>query len=267
MKYSGFYADLSNEDYHDDRSHYSSSVLKQAIKDPKEFKRIYVDGGERKKMNETALAVGNFCHIALLEPHLLDVETAIFHGARRQGKAWEMFKHENEGKTIITSSQYDMVETMIKEFNATSVDLGGPKETPCTEIFKNGFAEESLFQKAHGLGLKVRFDYRLETKDGWVIRDLKTTSRTANTPYEATQICNDFGYFLSAALYCDMAEKATGLKHDFQLVFLSKQDFRTNVYKVSEESLEIGRQQYKKAIKLIKEWKKTGRYSTGLREI
>ena len=267
-KLKGIYSDMSNEDYHGNRTHHSSSVLKTALNNPQEFFRVYVQGCDpSKKMNEAALAIGNYCHIALLEPHLLETETAIYPGASRRGAAWELFRTENADKTIITQTQLDLVNTMLEEFSKDMVDIGDGL-VAADALFQEGFAEESLFTELDGHNIKTRFDYRIEDIDGrGLIRDLKTTSRTANTPQEATDICNMYGYFTSAALYVDAAEKEFGKPYDFHLVFVSKKDLKTNVYKVSEKSLEIGRKMYKRAIKMIKLWEKTGNYTSGLREI
>jgi len=266
-KYKGLITDLSNELYHADRTHYSSSVLKQALKDPQEFKRIYVDGGEPKPMSESALAIGNYCHLALLEPHLLNSEAAVFPGARRSGNAWKLFKTENEGKTIVTEGQLDLINTMLTEFNQGVSNLGNGLETN-KNIFKGGVAEESLFITLDRMPIKVRFDYKIDKGETLIIRDLKTTRDTANTPEEARRICEQYGYYLSSALYTDALMKFSGVnKVEFHLVFLSKQDFRTNVYKVGKSSMEKGRGQYKEAIEMIKKFKKTGVYSLGLREI
>ena len=260
-------SDMTNKDYHADRSAYSSSVLKQALKDPQEFKRIYIDGGEPKKMNQTSLTIGNYCHLALLEPHLLEKETAIFPGLRKSGNAWKLFKSENEGKLIVTEGQLDLINAMLAEFNNGKSNLGDGLVSN-KEIFKDGVAEESLFITLDRTPIKVRFDYKIDRGDTLIIRDLKTTRDTANTPAEAIRICNQYGYFLSAALYTDALMKYSGIsKVEFHLVFVSKQDFRTNVYRVSDQTLEKGRGQYKEAIQLIKKFKRTGVYDRGLREI
>lgn len=272
-KLKGFYDDLSNEDYHADRTHYSSSVLKKALKGAKYFQEYVVLALKEEKMSEAALALGNYLHIALLEPHLLESECEIYPKRTRAGKDFKVFQLENEGKTIITMSELETAEEIIQRFNTDYVDLGDKEETPCSKIFKDGKAEESLFTKLEGVPIKVRFDYAIYGKDKIIIRDLKTSSSTVNDAKEAHYVCQRYKYYLSAALYVDALKtqlKSLGYKDDteveFQFIFASKADKNINAYKVSEETLEFGRQQYRLALKNIKNWKKNG-YKEGLREL
>jgi hypothetical protein len=269
----GFYSDLSNEEYHADRTHYSSSVLKKALKGAKYFHEAVVLGVLEEKMNEGALAFGNYLHIALLEPHLLEQECEIYMKRTRAGKDFNQFKLDNEGKTIITLSELETAESIMQNFNNLMVDIGEEKEIAASTLFKGGTAEESLFTEIDGLPIKVRFDYKILGKEKLIIRDLKTSSSTVNSVQEAKYICNRYGYFLSAALYCDALRTALpelGIREDieieFQLVFASKSDYNINVYKVGKETLEMGRQAYKSAIASILKWKKIG-FKEGLREL
>jgi hypothetical protein len=59
----------------------------------------------------------------------------------------------------------------------------------------------------------------------------------------------------------DIIYKVTGIYHPFYWVFLSKTDYKLNVYKASEETLSQGRDLYKQAIESIKYWKASGNYT------
>lgn len=264
----GIITDLTNDKYHADKNFVSSTTLKLALKSPQDFKEVVIDKTKDIGINENAAAVGNYCHIALLEPHLLLKETAVFEGARRYGAEWDNFKKANEGKTIITESQFDLCATMFESFDSAKVQCEeGTVLAPY--LFESGYKEESLFTEIDGLLIKVRGDYRKgDGKSSEIIlRDLKTTGATPNTVEEAREICERYGYFISAALYVDAYASHFGKVPDFYLVFLSKKDFRVNVYKVSDESLERGRKKYKEGIRRINLWKKTGDYTMGVREI
>jgi len=255
----GFIKDLSNEDYHADRTHLSSSVLKKALNDPSEYHRVYVLGEDPKPMNQSSLDFGNYVHTTVLEPHLLDTEYVIYPGTRR-GKAWEVFKHANQDKTIITSTQHekamDMCENLFKEKFVL-----GEEKVYGSALFSNGVAEESLFTELNGLPVKVRTDYRVPGDRG-IIRDIKTTSSYVATSKDARDVCNSFGYILSAALYLDAVEKETGKPYDFEFIFMSKADKKTYQYRLSNKSRQIGKEQYQQAIEYIKECRKTGKYIT-----
>lgn len=263
----GVFKDIPNKQYHDDKIFLSSTTLKLALKSAQKFKAVCVDKTETITINENAMAIGNYCHTALLEPHLLDKETKIFKGTRRYGKDWEVFKDLYKDKTIITSSQADLVQTMLQSFDNSTVDSEeGAVLAPF--LFEGGHKEESIFTEIDGVLVKVRGDYRKgDGRSGLILRDLKTTGATPNDIEEAREICKKYGYFISAALYVDAYETIFGVKPDFYLVFLSKKDFKVNVYRVGEETLETGRKKYKEGIRRIKLWRKTGNYESGVREL
>lgn len=267
-KLKGFVKDLSNEDYHANRSHSSSSVLKKALNDPAEYYRVYVLGEEPKPMNQTALDFGNYVHTTILEPHLLEEEYIVYNGTRR-GKAWDLFKHNNQDKTIVTGTQHDKAMDMCNNLYQEKFLLDG-QEVYGAALFTDGTAEESLFVELEGLPIKVRTDYRAVNKEGTrgVIRDIKTTSSYVSTSKDAKEVCTSFGYILSAALYLDAVEKETGIPHDFEFIFMCKADKKTYQYRLSNKSRKLGTSQYKEAISLIKQWRESGNYiKTQMKEV
>ena len=270
--FKGFYTDLSNQDYHDDTSHYSSSVLKKALKGAQYFYDYVVTKTKQEDMPTDALDLGSYLHTALLEPELLESTTEVY-PMRTRGKGFDAFKTEHFGKTVITMAELETAEEIINRMNTDFIDVGETEDIPCKELFKGGKSEESLFTRLDDTPIKVRFDYAIYRKDHILIRDFKTCGGTANSESEADYICKRLGYYISAALYIDALRTALpglGYPEDtpiyFELVFASKKDYNINIYRLSEETLEHGRQQYKKAIELIKLWKRVG-YKSGLRKL
>lgn len=260
----GFNFDISNEDYHAGRTFSSSSALKLILKNPREYHRKYVMN-EQDSMSSDALSMGSYVHTRILEPHLLNSEYALWTGSRRSGTAWEKFKEENEGKTIITASQKSTADAMIKEFETTKVILGNygnEKEVSISSFFTGGEAEETLCGYLNNFPVKTRFDYRKQFADFGSINDLKTTNIPLKnaTVEDVQEICDYWMYELSAALYVDLAEQYTKIPHDFYFCFLSKKDYGTRIFKASEEMLERGRKMYQEAIELLKEANATGVY-------
>lgn len=259
----GFNQDISNEEYHGDREYKSSSALKLILKDPREYYKKYVMG-ESEPLKSDSLNVGSYAHTVILEPHLLDEEYAIWTGSRRSGKDWEEFKELNSGKTIITSSQKYLVDQMIKNYEEAHVVIGehgNEKDVPVSSFFSGGKAEETLCGEIDGYKVKVRTDYRQEFEDYGIISDLKTTGNSIAKKEEVAETCEYWNYPLSAALYVDLLTQVTGKPHDFYFVFLSKTGSKEcKIFKASESFLERGRQDYLKAIELLKEAEKTGIY-------
>lgn len=275
----GIYKNLSNDDYHNNRSHASSSVLKVALEDPVEYRKVYVEGKKKKEFsNQNALDIGNYVHTLLLEPELLEKETAVYPARQRRGKSWEFFAHQNAGKTIITQAQLEVVEALYNEFKNTKVPTENG-EISASDLFTGGEPELSLFidlqfplnesnQQIAGketatAPIKVRADYLINMGDHIIIRDLKTTSKCPNDVKTAKQICFDYYYYLSAALYIDAFSQHYGNPGQFEFVFCSKMDYKTNHFLASEKSLNFGRGQYISALNSIWYWKQTGNFPQG----
>lgn len=258
----GFNKNISNEDYHADREYKSSSALKLILKDPREYYRKYVLN-EQDNMNKDSLNIGSYFHTRILEPHLLEEEYALFTGKSRRGKEWEEFKEKAQDKTIITSSQKYLVDGMIEKFEEASVTIGNvtnEKEVKISSFFNGGKAEETLCGELNGYKVKVRFDYRKEFEDFGSINDLKTTAGSIAKKEDVQEVCDYWGYHISAALYVDLVTKQTGKPHDFYFVFSSKKDGQCRIFKASEKMLERGRREYKQAIQLLKKAEKTNIY-------
>ena len=258
----GFNEKCSNEEYHADREYKSSSALKLILKDSRQYYKNYVLN-EPQNFNSDALSIGSYTHTRVLEPELVDAEYAIFTGARRSGPEWKKFQEENEGKTILTLSQKSLVDNMVNSYEDTHVKLGKPgneKEVSISSFFNEGFAEETLCGEINGYKVKTRFDYRKEFEDFGSINDLKTTGSPMSTREEVEEICEYWGYDVSAALYVDLVSQETGKPHDFYFIFISKKNFETKIFKASEDMLERGRVKYLKAIEILKEAESTGVY-------
>ena len=276
----GIHKNLSNDAYHDDRTHASSSVLKTVNENPIEYRRVYVDGGKKEPIkNQAALDLGNYMHIWLLEPEKFEDECIIYPSKQRRGKPWEFFKSENEGKYIITQPQAEVAEAMKEEFDKSTVMLDEGLVDAKT-LFTEGEAELSLFidlefplnaenqaltgEETGKAAIKVRADYLIDRGDHFILRDLKTTGKCPNDIKTAKGICYDFYYFLSAALYLDAFAQYYKKRGVFDLVFSSKMDSKLNYYRVGEKSLSYGRSQYVSALNSIYYWKLTGNYPLGM---
>lgn len=260
----GFNNKCSNEYYHSNRSHKSSSALKLILKDPRQYYKNYVLN-EPQNFNSDALSVGSFAHTRILEPHLVEEEYAIFTGARRSGDAWKEFKEKAGDKTIITSSQKRLVDEMIRSYEKASVILGNAdneKEVMVSSFFNEGVAEETLCGEINGYKVKTRFDYRKEFDDFGSINDLKTTATALGsaTLEDVEEICAYWGYDVSAALYVDLVTQETGKPYDFYFIFISKKDHVTKIFKASEGMLQRGRDKYLLAIDRLKECEESGIY-------
>lgn len=270
---------LSNKDYHaplyDGKKYYSSSQLKDMVKDPELFHKNYIRG-EKEPMKGSALDIGTYFHTAILEPHKLDEDCAVWKGFRR-GKDWEAFEAANANKAIITSGA---------ELDKAMNCINGVKNSPIAmKKINAGYPEVSAFLQVHvykgkiyhftdrekgfnacvltpsgwsscylnpksttfSLGLKVRADCLGE--DGLYILDLKSTSGDVKNTFLIQGKISELGYTLSASLYLDVFSAVVGKQFkDFIWTFASKDTALCKNYAASVRNQMVGRAQWAKAV-------------------
>lgn len=231
------------ETYHADRTHYSSSALKLLLKNRGKFYKKYIlNEAEEEAVNHN-FTFGNYVHTLLLEPHLVDKEFTTFSGSKNTAE-FKAFVAENQGKTILTRTAWQngqyLAETARKSKNYEYIKRGEPEKTFCGKI--------------QGVPIKVRADLL----GGDFVLDIKTTSTNVDNLYNIERACANYGYALSAALYYDMFKrKQKGLSR-FLFWFINKQSGSDVMVQASDEFLDYGRSQYKKAIKIYHECMETG---------
>ena len=242
-KLKGIYKDLSNNDYHSEKLHLSSSNLKLLLKDPMKFydEKIL---GNRKNESKAVFDEGNYAHSLILEPHTIDDEYAFFSGFRKSGKDWQNFKAQHEGKILLSKPQKHRVEKWVASYESLPV---------ATNLISGCDAEYSLFGKLMDVPVKVRAD-AINIEKGY-IADVKTTSYDTDVD-SFKYVVDSLRYDLSASLYCQMFEQHYEKPFDFYFIVLGKKDGQCQVYKASEQTLEKGRRDVFKALKFFKEFKK-----------
>ena len=234
----------TNEDYHANRSHLSSSTLKLLLKSPEQFYQEWVLGNKPVEEEKSHFVEGSLMHTLILEPHKVN-EYAVFSGLRKAGNAWEQFKLDNKGKKCISVAQMLRAEKLHKACHTLPV---------ATSLLTGGLPEHTMLGEIMGVPVKVRADYLLPGK---AVVDLKSTSLPSGKEYFAETV-PDYGYDLSAALYIEVANQVYGAEHDWYWVVVSKDDFGCEVYKASEETLTQGRVQVQKAVALYKKCMASG---------
>lgn len=287
----GLFTNISNEEYHKQLSveehFYSSSQLKTMLDDPETFYKKYISG-ELESEHIPAFDIGTYFHTAILEPHLLQEECAVFTGKARRGKEWEQFKLDNEGKSIITTKEYEQAKNLIvatqKSDIAMDLHKGGQAEVSLgihvyatkEDVFvgkddrifrldiKEGWVQAQAIPKtAKRVKVKVRCDY-INAKKGY-IADLKSTTGNAKDVHKTRNKISSYNYDFSAAMYVDLFN-ARFLTEDkpyrietFWWVFASKDYCNCQSYwtgqgpsgEIEDSNLKVGRAKWKKAVQMV----------------
>ena len=224
---------ISNKDYHGDRKFISSSGLKLLLDDEQAFIDKYIHGKYTAEEN-AAFSVGTYIHTMILEPHLLDVETAVFPGDRRAKQAYADFVIGNEGRTVITQSEFDMAKAIEKNYKKMEL---------ASKMINKGASEQTFCADIMGVPCKVRWDSIGKTYG----IDVKTTSFPI-TAESIEETIHRYDYALSAAFYMAVTRMCGVNLKDFFFLFANKKNHDTILVKATDRLLRIGEAQFKSAL-------------------
>lgn len=210
----GLHPGMSNDAYHAEAEHLSSTRLKKAL--PEKYRE-----GD---LSAPALAFGTLVHEVVLEPHLLDRYTVLDAakiGLKADGtpaqnptmtSAWKraVAEAEAEGRTVVAAEDWDRAHRMAEAIRAHG---------EANEILHEGEGayELSAFVADGDTKIKARFDRLIP---GGIV-DLKTTSAK---PGERSlkRVTVDYLYHLSAAHYLTVADLLGLDVETFTLVYVGK---------------------------------------------
>lgn len=245
----GLVLGLSNADYHSMTS-VSSSTLKTILRSPAHYKAAYLSGAPRKEPT-ASMVLGSLTHTLFLEPEQFNSEYIIapaWDARTKEGKAVrDAFLAAAEGKTVITQEQHDTARMMAKAMRGHAI----------SEAMIYGHAEASIFwtDDQTGLACRIRPDYHIPPCDTWpsgLIIDVKTTDDARPEAFART--CVNFGYDLSAAVYCDGFQQHYSTDEPPLFLLLVVEPDAPNAvacYECSPEMLDKGSEKYRKAMQLL----------------
>lgn len=239
---------LRNEEYHADRTFYSSSVLKTALRDIRLFYNKYIKMEHIEKTGE-ALTLGSYVHCRILEPEKVSEEFCEFDGLRR-GKLWDEFLLKNPNKTILGNMTKKQGDNIVRSIQ---------NHPNYAELFTGGDAEVTAAVN-WTVPVKVRADYKI-AETGRIV-DIKTTSGSLTVEGVQSTIVR-YDYDLSAALYVDAFSEIEGIEYDFYFVFASKDFDDCAVFKASKSMIANGRRKYTKAMDIIRKGLDSGKWIEG----
>ncbi len=168
----------------------------------------------------------------------------------RAGKKWEAFRDEHEGEILYRDTEWRHLIGMRREIynHADAWDLLYNNQNP--DSYRSEYTIEGI-DIATGLRARCRID-RLKKQDGAVyVLDLKT-SRDASPKVWARQADGD-GLPTQAFLMTSLAEEHFRQKIEYRYIVCDKEaPYRVEVFKLPDEYLEIGRDDYMRAVTAFK---------------
>jgi exodeoxyribonuclease VIII len=224
---------MTNTEYHSKTTYLSKSTLDLIHRSPAHYK-AFIEGEKQKPT--AAMIFGSLVHALVFEQHH---EYAIIPECDRrtkEGKAiYEAFLEESKGKEIlVTWEQFNLAKQIydsVKSHKAAAKLLSA-----------DGKAEVPFFGELEGVKCRCKADF----SNARFIVDLKTTASAA--PEDFIKSVYNYRYHVQAALYMDLMQ----IDRFFFIAVEKEAPFNVELYELDSESIEIGRQEYKKDIETYK---------------
>ena len=179
--------------------------------------------GQIKREETRALVMGRLCHLAVLEPHLLEESFVVrpdgLDMRTKDGKAW---KESVLDKTIIDTSEEAMLLGMkqsIREHNTAYTTLVDTQH------------EVPLFGE-HRSGLKIKG--RIDVLGQGYVADVKTAEAGDMAGFSSAIF--RYNYHVQAAMYCQL----TGFSSFIFIVVEKAPPYAVAVYELSPAALQLG---------------------------
>lgn len=251
---------LSIEAYHA-MSPVSKSGLDSIDLSPAIFYARHVDPNRPPRGPKAGQLEGNLAHAATLEPGEFDKRYVVGPTLNRNTKAWREFVEAHPGHIAIQEDQYETACAQAASVRALP-EIGS--------LFDSGKAEVSAFWRDPDTGVECRCrpDFVHDFGDDSVLLiDLKTF--TDPSPKEFARQCGRKFYAKQAAYYSDGYAAASG-KVVRAFIFAAvgnEHPYAAAAMMLDEESLEAGRQHYKRNLRTYAECLRTNTwpgFSTGI---
>lgn len=250
--------DLSNEDYHADKSYISRSAILDFMKSPYTYWAKHLNPDRPKKEPTDAMILGSAFHTLILEPNLFDETYLVKPEAvylkvvgRKQFDDYKKLleKYENSNKILLTAETGRTLAFMQNKL------LFSPE---AVELIKNARIENSFFwqDKDSGLLLKCRPDALHDN----IIVDLKTCNDASPRAFQNSMMAG--GYHIQGAMIRDGVEAIEGrrINNVINICVETKYPYNMGIYIIDEFALEEGERKYKQICMELKELRETNVY-------
>jgi len=192
--------------------------------------------------------LGSALHMAILEPDLFyDKYTLLRDAKDRNAKEYKEAKKVHGEELVLVSSECAKVEGISESLWSKFGEL----------LSLPGHNELSGFVADPETGVMCRHRFDKLAKCGIAI-DLKTTVDARSDAFSRS--INSYGYNQQAAFYSDQFNWITGDQlQDFIFIAIeSESPYAAKLYRIGNQSIEIGREQYRSALNKYAECKASG---------
>jgi hypothetical protein len=200
------------------------------------------------------LIVGNACHVAVLEPERYADEFAVWNrtsesgnACPRKGQFWDAFKAQHAGRTILMPDEDRL---------AKSIAAAVRQDERAREYLSSGDPEVTLewnlAAELGGRAAKSRVDWLTSIDGRPYLVGLKTSRNCAHYAFAAQAA--KLGYHWAWAYYEDAYTAITGKRPcSIEIVVEVEPPHAVAVYRIPDDIIEQGREEYWEAAKLLAE--------------
>jgi hypothetical protein len=199
---------------------------------------------------------GHTTHVAILEPERFVAEYVAAPKIDKRtnvGKAeWAEFQATYSGKVIVPAEEYNLAGSMAAAVWA---------HPTAAELLRGGINEVSLSWRDADTGVpcKSRIDHLGMAGEWSAIVDLKTSRNAARRSFERD--LHSYGYHQQGAMYIDGADALSPRPRKFVFVVVENDPPHcVAVYELDEEAIALGRDDYKKHLRMYAEAVTTGHW-------
>lgn len=197
---------------------------------------------------------GNLAHCAILEPDEFSQRYVLGPSVNRNTKVWKEFVEANADRVAIQRDQYDAAMRQADSVR-TLPEIREALQTGTPEVSAFWVDEETHAQ------CRCRPDWVHDCGDsGVILLDVKTF--TDPSPREFARQCARKAYAKQAAFYSDGYQIASG-RTVLGFVFVAvgtEYPYCASALMLDEDSLELGRQQYKRNLRTYAECLRSGKW-------
>jgi uncharacterized Zn-finger protein len=255
MMKSGIY-DLSNAEYHANKTHISKSGLDLFHKSPADFlARKPPTYSQQKNFDR-----GGAFHVRTLEPNLYDDQFVVAPAINKNRNDYKEWAKEQGDKTIISMEDHEMICRMAQAV----------RKHPRASKFIQGEIEKSIFTECPETGVKVKVRPDVANLDLEVIVDLKSAADAREEAFSKSAA--NFRYYVQDPFYRRHAEIEYKQKFKAMVFVVVEKSLAANVaiYTLNEEAIDLGIKGYLNDLRYYawcKENKEWPGYSPDVQEI
>lgn len=209
----------------------------------------YLHRLENPKPSTVPQLRGTITHTAILEPHRLASEYAVYEGDKKRGsKEWNEFASDNDGKKLVKLAEFEQAIRMRDAVRASKEAM---------KYLRKGTAESILVwdDAETGIRCKGRTDW---ISDEHAVVDIKGTANASLWTFSAE--CHKRQYHTQGAFYGDGYERLFPMFTATSVIIAVEytEPHDVVVYRLPQEVIDVGRDAYRGYLRLLKDCRDSG---------